>query len=169
MSTATNPISQARLDANRANAQCSTGPKTPEGKARVSQNHRTHGLASKRIQIESPEEQEAFDELRALQLAEHNPQTSSEQHLFEEILHSMWIIEKVRLCQGQLFDAEGLDGLETEDEQLRKTYDRLERYATRAQNNWFRCRKMLKIVQNESIAIQSQAEMISTDDLIEEL
>ena len=33
-----------RIRANQRNAQLSTGPKTEEGKAKVSQNRRTHGL-----------------------------------------------------------------------------------------------------------------------------
>jgi hypothetical protein len=36
--------SQRRIEANRRNAQFSTGPRTPEGKARCSQNSRKHGL-----------------------------------------------------------------------------------------------------------------------------
>ncbi len=38
------PASAAKLAANRANAQHSTGPKTEEGKARVSHNAFKHGL-----------------------------------------------------------------------------------------------------------------------------
>ena len=41
-------ISQKRLDANRRNAQTSTGPRTPEGKAKASANATTHGLSSPR-------------------------------------------------------------------------------------------------------------------------
>jgi hypothetical protein len=41
----TNPLSQARLDANRRNAQKSTGPRTPEGKAITRQNALKHGLS----------------------------------------------------------------------------------------------------------------------------
>src|SRR3990172_5630748 len=41
--------SQARMEANRRNAQKSTGPKTPEGKARVCLNALKHGIRARAI------------------------------------------------------------------------------------------------------------------------
>ena len=39
-------VSQARTEANRANAKRSTGPRTAEGKPRVSKNALRHGLSA---------------------------------------------------------------------------------------------------------------------------
>jgi hypothetical protein len=48
-------VSQARIDANRLNAQMSTGPRTIEGKHVSRANAITHGLCSSIIVPESPE------------------------------------------------------------------------------------------------------------------
>ena len=49
--------SQPKIDANRRNAQRSTGPRTPEGKAKVATNSCTHGLCSRNAIL--PEEDPA--------------------------------------------------------------------------------------------------------------
>ncbi|MHC4795738.1 MAG: hypothetical protein ACYTF1_03755, partial [Planctomycetota bacterium] len=59
-------ISEKQLQANRQNAKKSTGPKTPEGKARSSQNALKHGLLARQILIndDDPNEKtEDFDQL----------------------------------------------------------------------------------------------------------
>src|SRR5437879_12976491 len=50
-------ISQARLEANRRNAQKSTGPRTPEGKAITRQNALKHGLTGNGVVVH-PEDKE---------------------------------------------------------------------------------------------------------------
>ena len=54
--------SVAQLLANRSNAQKSTGPRTPEGKAVVAQNAVRHGLCAERVVIqgEDPGEFELY-------------------------------------------------------------------------------------------------------------
>ena len=54
--------SPARLTANVANSQHSTGPRTQEGKARSSQNACKHGLSAREVII-APGEQEEFQQL----------------------------------------------------------------------------------------------------------
>jgi hypothetical protein len=46
---------------NRINAQLSTGPRTPDGKARVASNALKHGLTGKRIVLRN-ENLEEFDD-----------------------------------------------------------------------------------------------------------
>lgn len=55
---------EKQIEANRQNAQKSTGPRTPEGKAKVSQNALTHGLTAKQpvLDTENPEEYTLFCE-----------------------------------------------------------------------------------------------------------
>jgi hypothetical protein len=50
---------QAQIDANRQNAQLSTGPTTPEGKAASSKNSNKHGLSGKTILVGDEHRDEA--------------------------------------------------------------------------------------------------------------
>jgi hypothetical protein len=59
---------QNQIEANRANAQRSTGPRTEEGKAASSKNATTHGLCSRNVFLpgENPEDwQKIHDNFRA--------------------------------------------------------------------------------------------------------
>jgi len=65
---------EARINANRLNAQKSTGPKTPKGKAAIAQNALKHGLSANHDVIIT-ETQEDFDLHRQALIAELAPQT----------------------------------------------------------------------------------------------
>ena len=69
-------ISAAKLAANRANAQLSTGPKTEEGKAAVSKNAVRHGLSSTEVIVRDGEREE-FENLQAELLEEVSPEGPS--------------------------------------------------------------------------------------------
>ena len=53
---------QAQIDANRRNAEKSTGPKTPHGKARSRRNALWHGVTAETLVLPD-ETAEMFDEL----------------------------------------------------------------------------------------------------------
>ena len=91
--------SQAQIDANRSNAQLSTGPKTPEGKAAVSRNALKHGFRSNIYQqVLESEDAEGYDQLLADLIAEHQPQTVTEESY----------VERMALCLDKLGLLEGL-------------------------------------------------------------
>jgi len=73
---------KAQTHANRQNAQKSTGPKTPQGKAAASQNSIKHGLLARKNVIMS-ENQEEFDLHRDLLLEELAPATPMQSMLAE--------------------------------------------------------------------------------------
>ena len=95
---------EAQLLANRRNAQKSTGPRTDEGKAAVSQNALRHGLTASRDVISS-ESQDQFDLYRDQLLAELNPSGPVESMLAERIVALSWRLKRIGRIQNQAFDA----------------------------------------------------------------
>ena len=95
---------EAQILANRRNAQNSTGPRTSEGKAAVSQNAVKHGLLARQDVITS-ECQADFDLYRAQILAELAPTTPMESMLAERIVTLSWRLKRVCRIQNQAIDA----------------------------------------------------------------
>jgi hypothetical protein len=100
-------ISEARLAANRSNAQLSAGPVTPQGKAASSQNSFKHGLYSKQLIIrgENPAE---LDALKADLRSEHQPINTTEDILVNEMAEQYWRIKRGRRIEANLFSGEDL-------------------------------------------------------------
>ena len=95
---------KAQVNANRQNAQKSTGPKTPEGKAAVSKNSTKHGLLSHKDVISS-ESQEEFDLHRDQFLEELAPATPMESFLADRIVSLTWRLKRSEIIQNQAIDA----------------------------------------------------------------
>jgi len=95
---------EARIHANRLNAQKSTGPNTPQGKAVVSQNALKHGLSARHDVITS-ESQAEFDLHRDALLAELDPLSPMESMLANRIVSLSWRLKRADLIQNQAFDA----------------------------------------------------------------
>ncbi|MEO7143011.1 MAG: hypothetical protein ABI165_05850, partial [Bryobacteraceae bacterium] len=72
--------STAQLDANRANAQLSTGPKTEAGKEASKNNAFKHGLTSQQIVLKH-EDPQAFEQLKADTFADFSPVGLAEEML----------------------------------------------------------------------------------------
>src|SRR6185295_3681888 len=81
--------------ANRRNAQKSTGPRTPEGKARSATNGLQHGLTALQLVITS-ESQAEFDAHTAALRADFAPQGAAEELLLEHLIAASWRLRRAR-------------------------------------------------------------------------
>ena len=81
--------SQAQIEANRRNAQKSTGPKTPDGRAAVRFNSVKHGLTARALTLIGENEAEFKALLDAME-AEHQPATPTETALVRRIAMASW-------------------------------------------------------------------------------
>src|SRR5437016_1136361 len=81
--------SERQIEANRQNAQHSTGPTTPQGHAPVRLNGRKHGLCAETIvlPVEDPAEFEAMLEAYC---AEYQPATPSAEFLVRQVAMADW-------------------------------------------------------------------------------
>ncbi len=95
---------EAKILANRRNAQKSTGPRTPRGKAAVSQNAVNHGFSARQTVISS-ESQAEFDLYRQQFLDELAPDTPMESMLAERVVNLSWRLKRAARIQNQTIDA----------------------------------------------------------------
>lgn len=81
--------SEAKIEANRENAQRSTGPRTEAGKAKSAQNARQHGLSARTLFI--PEERrDEFHSLYNAHWREIRPVGEIQAQYFEQMIHAAW-------------------------------------------------------------------------------
>ena len=95
---------EAQIQANRLNAQKSTGPRTPEGKAVAAQNAVKHGLLARTAVLhgEDWEEYTCFSEEL---LDELYPDGVLEQKLADRIVSLSWRLRRAALSQNAVFEA----------------------------------------------------------------
>jgi hypothetical protein len=94
--------SDKQIQANRRNAQRSTGPKTPQGKAAVRMNARTHGLRSQEVLLPT-ENEAAFTELSAHLRAELQPVGENESLLVDRIIAAHWRLRRLGRVEAGIF------------------------------------------------------------------
>jgi hypothetical protein len=95
------PVSPKRLAANRANAAKSTGPRTPQGKARSSQNARKHIFTASTFAVVRLEDLQEIARLRDDLIAVYQPVNSQELFALERVaLAQHSILRGARLESG---------------------------------------------------------------------
>jgi hypothetical protein len=96
-------ISNAQLEANRANAMLSTGPRTGEGRQRSSMNATKHGLTGRTVVLpkEDPEKYAAFVKEIVDAFAPAHPM---ERELAQLVADQQWRLRRIRDIEMDLLE-----------------------------------------------------------------
>jgi len=96
-------MSPEQIDANRRNAQKSTGPRTPEGRAVSKMNALKHGILSKQVLVRGVNMKESNRELTALHerfWQELNPVGPVEEMLVDQIVTTHWRLRRTLTAES---------------------------------------------------------------------
>jgi len=143
-----------QIRANRENSQLSTGPKTPEGKAKVSLNRLGHGLASGRHYILADEDPNEYAELLQGILDSFRPANSFEEVLVNQISEAQWSLRRIGSREQQLLTAHPNPFLEQLSQcgaagSASIELLRLDRYAASAQRRFNKAADLLRATQRD--------------------
>jgi hypothetical protein len=86
----------AQAEASRANGRRSSGPTTPEGKARSAQNARRFGLRSTRLVLIGTEDADWFAEIQAAVFDEFQPKGALEAGVCARMVTAIWRSERAQ-------------------------------------------------------------------------
>ena len=89
-------ISESQLNANRANAQKSTGPQSPETKRKVGMNAIKHGFAGQTVVIPA-HDTEAYEEHFASFRREYRPVGPTEEFMVQSLADLTWSVQNMRM------------------------------------------------------------------------
>jgi hypothetical protein len=95
---------EAQIQANRRNAERSTGPRTAAGKAVVAQNAVKHGLLGEQVVVEG-EDRARYARHRDAMLRALGPLEEVEITLAERLIGLSWRLQRVQRLQVQAFEA----------------------------------------------------------------
>jgi len=138
------PLTRAEINAK--NAQSSTGPRTPEGKAISSQNAVKHGLTASAPFV-LPEEQDEYSQFRKSLRLQSEPNGPIEDELFEQMLHASWKMRRIRILEAKVESRAGGEALL--DPKLESDLANLARHQARAERTFHRALSELKRLQTE--------------------
>src|SRR5438046_1245797 len=117
-------LTDRKIEANRQNAQHSTGPTTPEGRAAVRLNGLKHGLCAATIVVPGEDPAE-FEALLEAYRAEYQPATPSAEFLVRQVAMADWRLLRLhrlevafQTLRHKEFDDARRDDLELDDIRL---------------------------------------------------
>ena len=97
---------QKQVEANRRNAQNSTGPRTAAGKARSAMNAYKTGIDAKTAVLPGREDTDAFEALKAEYHDFHQPRTPEARRFCDQLALHEWFDHRLTRLQVALFEHE---------------------------------------------------------------
>ena len=91
-----------QINANRENAKLSTGPTSPEGIARSSQNALKHGLLGRTVHL-TLEEEEPYRLFHESLFHTLKPRGANEEYLVESLIDSRWRISQISQIEAGIY------------------------------------------------------------------
>src|SRR6185369_4276520 len=91
-----------QIDANRRNAQLSTGPVTEEGKKRSRRNAVRHGLTAETV-IDALEDADDYSAFELSITADYDAQSATERELVLRLASLLWRIRRATAIESGLF------------------------------------------------------------------
>jgi hypothetical protein len=110
-----------KIEANRRNAQLSTGPVTEEGKRRSRQNAVRHGLIAETV-IDALEDAEDYAAFEMAVTADYDAQSAVERELVLRLASLLWRLRRATAIESGLFEIQARQLLQFR--QSRKTHQR---------------------------------------------
>jgi hypothetical protein len=95
-----------QFQANRRNAQKSTGPRSEQGKQRSSQNAVRHGLTAETV-IEPVEDAEDYKAFEAAVTADYDSETAVERELVLRLTSLLWRLRRATSIETGLLELDG--------------------------------------------------------------
>ena len=126
-----------QIEANRRNAEKSTGPRTDAGKERSALNALRHGLTAETVvlPLEDPEDYQAFEESV---LSGFDPETAVERELVLRVAALLWRLRRAASIETGLFQLAGdrtptmSPRRETTPHTVHRLYERSDSHATQS-------------------------------------
>src|SRR5436190_23525103 len=92
-----------QIDANRRNAQRSTGPVTDEGKERSRRNALRHGLTAETV-IDALEDADDYSAFELSITADYDAQSATEKELVLRLASLLWRLRRATAIESGLFE-----------------------------------------------------------------
>jgi hypothetical protein len=158
--------SRKQIEANRLNARKSTGPRSPQGKARSSMNALKSGIDAQ-SQIIRGETPAALDALRADYYDRFHPTAPEQRMLVDTLIDNEWLLRRFRIIEAQLWEYWARDNMDATQlaYAFRKGQDefaRLQRRIDSTQRNYRHALHELERLQAEEAAVDPQPEPLLT-------